>query len=959
MLPAHPPAVPPPDPGLAPVELPVLVLATRQAVWLDRSGTAVVLTMEDAARRALSATPLLCHAGATARRLGVQRFPCYDLLELFTFVRPGRPCLPTPKGLARTLGLPVPKTSQEQAVALRRAAAALLAAVSHGDVVAAERSDPVAIAWRMGQHGWPWASAVLAALGAPHGPGDRKARTAFDVWEKLPEWAAEAPMPPPGQIAIDPAEAQERLAVLLTGVNRHQAAHADPHTVFRAEPRPQQVTYAGAVCHAFVPRNQPDSPNLVLAEAGTGVGKTLGYLAPASLWAERNKGAVWISTYTRNLQHQLDHELDRLYPDRAAKARKVVIRKGRENYLCLLNYEEACRQASLLPQSTVAMGLMARWIGASRDGDFGGSDFPGWLIDLLGPGHTLALADRRGECVYSACDHYNRCFIERSIRQARRADLVVANHALVLVQTALGGVDDLYAPTRYVFDEGHHVFAAADAAFAARLTARECADLRRWLLGAEGNRRSRARGLRKRLEELIGDDGPDAELLHDVLRLARLLPGEGWSTRLLGPAAGSPDHAPRGAAERFFGLVRQQVLARARGIDTPFTLEAETRDPIAGLLEAADALAQGLHALAQPLKALSTRLAQRLDDEADELDADQRRRIDGLARSIRRRGVETLTAWQAMLISLRDAGTVAGTTEETPTCADVVDWFMIERSDGREYDLGLLRHLVDPAEAFARLLGRQAHGLVITSATLTDGGDADASDWEAADLRTGAAHLPAPPHRIAVASPFDYGAQARVFIVTDVRRDDPAQVAAAYRSLFLASGGGALGLFTAVGRLRAVHQQIAPALEAAGLPVLAQHLDGLDVATLIDIFRAEEHSCLLGTDAVRDGIDVPGWSLRSIVFDRVPWPRPDILHKARRERFGGGRYDDMLTRLRLKQAFGRLVRRADDRGVFVLLDSRMPTRLCTAFPAAITIERVGLADAVAATRSFLGLETAS
>ena len=109
-----------------------------------------------------------------------------------------------------------------------------------------------------------------------------------------------------------------------------------------------------------------------------------------------------------------------------------------------------------------------------------------------------------------------------------------------------------------------------------------------------------------------------------------------------------------------------------------------------------------------------------------------------------------------------------------------------------------------------------------------------------------------------------------------------------------------------------MHQRIAGRSRRTGLPLLAQHVDGMDTATLIDIFRAEEDSCLLGTDAVRDGIDVPGRSLRLIVFDRVPWPRPDILHKARKAAFGGTRYDDMLTRLRLKQAFGRLVRRASD-----------------------------------------------
>jgi ATP-dependent DNA helicase DinG len=127
----------------------------------------------------------------------------------------------------------------------------------------------------------------------------------------------------------------------------------------------------------------------------------------------------------------------------------------------------------------------------------------------------------------------------------------------------------------------------------------------------------------------------------------------------------------------------------------------------------------------------------------------------------------------------------------------------------------------------------------------------------------------------------------------------------------------------------------------------------MDTGTLVDIFRAEEDACLLGTDAVRDGVDVPGRSLRLIVFDRVPWPRPDILHKARRQSFEGNRWDDMLARLRLRQAFGRLVRRGDDHGVFVMLDSALPTRLTTAFPPGVEIERIGLADAVAAVRSHL------
>src|SRR5256885_1228507 len=152
-------------------------------------------------------------------------------------------------------------------------------------------------------------------------------------------------------------------------------------------------------------------------------------------------------------------------------------------------------------------------------------------------------------------------------------------------------------------------------------------------------------------------------------------------------------------------------------------------------------------------------------------------------------------------------------------------------------------------------------------------------------------------------------------------------------------GGGGVGLFTAIRRLRAVHERVAGRLADNGIALYAQHVDGLEVGALVDIFRAEEDACLLGTDAVRDGVDVPGRSLRLLVFDRVPWPRPDILHRARKAVLGGPEYADRIARLGLRQAYGRLIRRADDRGVFVILDRAVPSRLLSAFPADVAIIR--------------------
>ena len=285
-----------------------------------------------------------------------------------------------------------------------------------------------------------------------------------------------------------------------------------------------------------------------------------------------------------------------------------------------------------------------------------------------------------------------------------------------------------------------------------------------------------------------------------------------------------------------------------------------------------------------------------------------------------------------------------------------VDWFELSRIGGREHDVGMYRHWIDPSLPFANIVLKPSHGALITSATLRDRLSDNQNpdiEWNSAEIRTGAAHFINPPARYSLKSPFDYEKQARVFIVNDLNIRSIDQLAAAYRELFLAADGGALGLFTAIGRLKEVYSRLILPMEEAHMPIFAQHVDPINVATLIDIFRTVENSCLLGTDAVRDGVDVPGNSLRLCVFDKVPWPRPTILHKARREHFGKRTYDDLITRLRMKQAFGRLIRKKSDKGVFVMLDGATPTRLLSCFPKGVPVERLGLAETIKKVDGFL------
>ncbi len=907
--------------------MPALATAFRRAVIARVDGSIDEPAPEAVLQSAGATSYLVAHANLTFNRLGRAhrdgKSSHFDVLDLFAFVRPARPIAPSIGALARALGHDVARDLAAQALFLRVAAGELLDEAQGWPE--RERKQAARIAAAMGLAKWAWAPLLLAGLDHD---GKISATPGLDVWRGLPEWEEFAPQGQPGSQPIDEQEARLQLkAIVGKG----------------AEIRASQSDYAALAAQAFRPRVHEGDPIVVLAEAGTGLGKTAGYLAPASLWAERNQGQVWISTYTKNLQRQIAQELGRVYPDAAERAEKVTVRKGRENYLCLLNFEEATtRLPVLVERETVALGLVARWITATKDGDLQGGDFPAWAWPF--PGLAASLTDRHGECIYAACPHYRRCFLERVVRKTRVSRIVVANHALTMVEasraSALLDADPdarPAGPTRYVFDEGHHIFDAADSFFAVHITGWEGAEMRRWLRGAEGRGARRSRGLIERLTPVLENDPEELERVQEVAQLALALPGDGWLSRV-------GNDAPRGSMERFLGAARTQVRARADDVAGPYGLECEVHPATEELKETARALAHDLKALIVPLLQIAAALRRMLTEEADELASPHRMRAESALRGIERRARLILPNWVSALDGLAAA-----------VPAGFVDWLGVERSDGRDSDIGFYRHRIDPTIPFAAEVLEPAHGAFITSATLRDRPPADekavGEDWRAAEIRTGAAHLVVPPARASFASPFDYRRQTRVIVVRDLNRDAEL-MATAYRELFLASGGGALGLFTSIRSLRATYRAIAEPLAAKGVTLYAQHVDGLDTGSLVDLFREDEDSCLLGTDALRDGVDVPGRALRLVVFERVPWPRPDILHKARRVQFGKG-FDDQLTRLRLAQGFGRLIRRASDRGVFVILDARTPTRLLSGLPEGVAVERLGLADAIASVREFL------
>ncbi|WP_326525025.1 ATP-dependent DNA helicase [Sphingomonas sp.] len=871
--------------------------ASHGGIWIaDADGTRA-LSRGEAVRAAADTPLILLGAPMIGQRLGFPDLSGLDLLELFAFVHPARFAVPTPKGLAAALGLPAPSTDAAVAPFLRDAAAVLL------DTLATdwpEREGAWTAAQSLLRLRWPWAPAVTARLPKPQ-------QAERWLFSKLPEWEEAPPRPAPRTVALDDAQVADRLA-RLTGD--------------AAERRDGQRAFAAAAARAFAPRQTRDTPNLVLAEGGTGIGKTLGYLAPASLWAEQAGGAVWVSTFTKALQRQLGHETARLYPAPAERRARVVTRKGRENYLCLLNLEDAL-QGGFQGRAAILAHLVARWAAYSADGDMVGGDLPGWLPTLFRRNGSTALTDRRGECIYAGCPHYRKCFIERAARASAQASIVIANHALVMVNAARGR-ETATRPTRYVFDEGHHLFEAADSMFGVALSGSEAIEIRRWVTGPEGTSRGRRRGLSARLSDVASYDEEGGRAIADAVEAARALPSDGWLQRL-------NEGDPFGPVEALLAAVRGLVYARAaKDEDAGYALETELAEPDPALVEAAGPAGAALDALVRPLVTLGRRLEAVLAEGPDWMDGPARARIEGAIASLGWR-TETVGAWLALIARIGG-----------PADPDFVDWLAVDRAEGREWDVGLHRRWLDPSRPFAETVLKPAHGALVTSATLRAGGD-----WDVAEARSGAIHLGQAPVHFDAASPFDYAANSRVLIVTDVKRGDLAGLANAYARLIVAAGGGTLGLFTAIRRLRGVHARIADALAREGLPLAAQHVDPIDTGTLVDIFRDDARASLLGTDALRDGVDVPGHSLRLVVMEGVPWPKPSVLHAARRLAGGGSAYDDRIVRARLAQAFGRLIRRADDSGAFVLLSAAMPSRLLGAFPPGTPIERLTLDEAIA------------
>jgi Rad3-related DNA helicase len=612
---------------------------------------------------------------------------------------------------------------------------------------------------------------------------------------------------------------------------------------------------------------------VLLAEAPTGVGKSLAYLLPAALHAAASGERVRVATCTRSLQDQL-HERDLpAVLDALGLSLPVAILKGKQNYLCprslaMLDGADEAEERSL--------EALRAWAAADETGDL--DRFPQAGLEPFSRLRTRVATDPTA-CTPATCRGSGECFWVRARRRAAEARLLIVNHALLALAADADGL--LPPADALVVDEAHRLEGVLSSQLERSVSLHRIEELLR-LTGSWGDGR-RASGLLARARAFA------APLLVTDRALERLA---GDLERL----SASADELRRDAGALFARLAVDRPAE-----DGPYARRVRHHD-LDGLL------GRELQLLEVVLEH-ARRHADLLRRGAGVLPASDPR---GAAAEELGAEMETLALrWQQLH---DDLGWLADAADR--------DWafWRSQAPRARAADLHGAPVWVG-AQARRLLLGPRA--AVLTSATLSAAGD---FRWVAERLGLGE-EQGAPWASLSVPSPFPLAEQVRAYVL-DHGDDESLAVAGVVAELWRVARRNTLVLFTAHERLRRAWERLRATLPADA-PLWAQDRDG-PAGWLVERFRGERGAVLLGVQSLWEGVDFPGESLEVLVVARLPFSVPDdpvVEARAERLRERGlepFRHDAVPEAvMRFRQGVGRLIRRATDRGVLVVCDPRL------------------------------------
>ncbi len=644
------------------------------------------------------------------------------------------------------------------------------------------------------------------------------------------------------------------------------------------EYRSQQEEMMLAVADTF---NRGDH---VLVEAGTGTGKSIGYLLPAAFWAVNNGRRVVISTNTINLQDQLIHkdipELQRSLPFDV----RAAVRKGRSNYICTRLFQQLRRRGPSSADEMIVYARLLLWLPHTETGDVA-------EIHLRTLGERMAWSRLNGEnavCTPDQCAA-ERCPLYMAKQRAEQAHLLIVNHALLLADVSL---ENMVLPPfeDLVIDEAHHLESAVTSG-----------------LSFSADRRFLETILREIISERSG-------LLADVLkRLNSSLPGH--VRRELDEFVAKMRHEAQLALARvdeFFAtldyFLQEYLQTRAQFAQQIRVTTALRVQP--GYDELAiswDNLEKYLQGISRDFEKLADVL-ERVGSQHELEDEDELR-------------ATLLTNGRALEDARKNLDQIIAAPQE-----EMIYWVEVFKDRVSLHAAPLHVGPLVESHIFA-----EKESVVLTSATLrtADPGSYGEPSFDYIRQRLHASSA----NELAVGSPFDYENSTLVYLSTDV--PEPNQpgyqryVEEAIVEVATALGGRTMVLFTSYAQLKQTAQAVEGVLRSSGIETLAQ-LQGASRQQLLKRFKdPNSNAVLLGTRSFWEGVDVPGPALQALVIPRLPFDVPsDPVFAARSETFENPFYEYSIPEavLRFRQGTGRLIRRKSDEGVVIVLDKRVLTR---------------------------------
>jgi ATP-dependent DNA helicase DinG len=654
----------------------------------------------------------------------------------------------------------------------------------------------------------------------------------------------------------------------------------------RYEDRPSQREMARIIAQLY------SRGGVGMIEAGTGVGKSLGYLVPALRWAAESGERTVVSTNTITLQEQLIGK-DLPFLAKALTDQKVrfAMLKGWKNYLCLQRLEQARLQGSTLFDEGVGadLAMIEQWAEQTTDGS---------LADLAVQPRAEVWDEVAAEsdlCTRLRCPHFEKCFVFQARRVAAQADVVVVNHHLLMADVAVRRASQrwdeaavLPAYKRLVIDEGHHLEDAAAAHLGQTVS-------RRGLERLFARLERRGKGLLPALDRKLASGNDLLSVASLDLVRARLVPAVN--------AAREKSIVVCDMLSEWVRLQKEPVIRLTDAFD---------EDPIwrAGLGAALDDLLKETELLGDGLRMVRDRL------ESDERRAEDLAPLLNEVRGVTRR---LQAAGDALRAALRPE------REGTPR----VRW--LEMRAG-ERNVGATAVPLDLAPMLREDLFRRVETAIVTSATLAVG-----DGFEFMTRRLGLDDEALEPITASLASPFDYPRQAMLAIPSDFPApniDGPGhfrRTIDAATDLIEYSGGGIFCLFTSHRDVKEAARVLRERGVESRHPLLVHSEAPRD--DLLRRFRDHGDAVLLGTASFWEGVDVPGRALRGLLLARIPFRVPSEPITAAQceaiEAEGGDAFAAYMiphAALRLKQGFGRLIRTATDRGAVVICDPRVVTK---------------------------------